>query len=179
MVANVPVPRIPVVVLDLFPASAPMPTGVLSRNNRVINWFAVSEAQESNEYITKILLLVALGVIEADKPVMSEKVELVILNVSVFVVDTTCNTLPAGTAGASFTQFVPLYVNNWLSTGEVILTPERLVNAKESIAVSLASITSAVAFQIVGNVLGSEPLAGVVPPESLVTAINQSIRNIR
>jgi hypothetical protein len=129
---------------------------------------------------TKILLEVEVGVIVAVKPVTVVKDWLVVeKEASVFVADTTCNTLPAGAAGASFTQFVPLYVNNWLSTGEVILTPERLVNAKESRAVSLASITSAVAFQIVGNVLGSEPLAGVVPPESLVTAINQSIRNIR
>jgi len=89
-VSFVPVDRIPVVVLDLSSASAPTPTGVLSRNNRVINWFTASLAQESNEYMTKILLLVALGVIEAENPVTSANVELVIANVSVFVVDTTC-----------------------------------------------------------------------------------------
>jgi hypothetical protein len=45
---------------------------------------------------TSILLEELVGVIETDKPVTSVKELLEVVNVSVFVVLTTCNTEPAG-----------------------------------------------------------------------------------
>jgi len=60
---------------------------------------------------TKILLEVEDGVIAADKPVTAVKDVLVVANVSVFAVLTTCKTWPAA-AFLYATQLDPSYVNN-------------------------------------------------------------------
>jgi hypothetical protein len=47
-------------------------------------------------YITRILLVALVGVIDTDKPVMSVNDVLPVVKVSVLVVLTTCNTEPVG-----------------------------------------------------------------------------------
>jgi hypothetical protein len=84
----------PVLACNCDPEASPTPTAVASLSKRKAVLQVSTLYPHDIVTVTIILLLVERGVIEALKPVMSVKLPLVVENVSVFVVDTTCKIPP-------------------------------------------------------------------------------------
>jgi hypothetical protein len=80
--------------LGLLPTAVPPPIGVPPLVRSIWTPIFVVERVAGAETITRILLEVDLGVMLALKPVISVKLVLVVENVSVLVVDTTCKIPP-------------------------------------------------------------------------------------
>src|SRR5210317_781297 len=81
-------------VAGLLPAASAIKICEESRNKNTYPLYALFDIYVL--HCTKILLLVELGVIFTENPVISTGVILCVLNVSVFIVCIACNTDPAG-----------------------------------------------------------------------------------
>ena len=103
----------------LLEAALPAEITVESRNN-LAELMSLPLAPQLRFEITKIFDVAEVGVIETLKPVTSPKVVDDIENVSVLVVLTTCNTLPAGSCARVGTPLFKLSLSILLS-GIVVL----------------------------------------------------------
>ena len=99
--------------LTLLPAASPVAIAVESRTNRTNNAVVPEPPVPVIEANTKTLELDDLGVMLADNPVTSVNVELVVVNVSVFVVLVTGKTVPfVGVVAATYRHADPFQIAN-------------------------------------------------------------------